>query len=167
MRQRRRARGAERRIQYELRLQARDPVDGEPPAALEVLDELLEAGVEVVAGHLGERLSGELFEALPQPAHVIAAHAGAERPEERGLRPPQHKEFAEPEVGELRDRYARFAAPDQEPCAVRAERGHYDLVRRALFIDEREDRRAVDELQLRERAALPDAGEPARIGLLA
>ena len=49
MRERRRAGRAERGVEHEQRLQPRDAVDGEAPAALEVLDELLQFGIELVA----------------------------------------------------------------------------------------------------------------------
>ncbi len=126
---------AERGIEHELRLQARDAVHGEAAAALELLDEVLKLRVEVVLHGGGRRQAAELFEPLAQPAHVLAAHAGAQRPLRVGLRPPQHEKFAEPVVGELRDRHARLAAADQEPRAVRIEPREHDLVRRAARID--------------------------------
>ena len=56
------------------------------------------------------------LQALPQPAHLCAAHAGRQRLDRRAARPPQHHEVAQPVARQLADADLVRCRPDRA-CA--------------------------------------------------
>ena len=119
-----------------------------------------ELGVEAIVRHLLGRQAVDAAQAVAQPAHARVARAQRQRLRAAGGRPPQQHVVAEPAARQIADADLALRAAQVHLRVFVVEAGEHDLVRAAGGVDDVEHRGAVEQPQLRQRAALRQAFEP-------
>src|SRR5688572_17929692 len=149
----------ERGVESHLRLHSRDAIDREPVLALEVFHQRDQRRVEAIAAGLFSRQSVHAMQAVAQPLHARVTRSQRQRLRAAAAWTPQQYVVAKPAAGQVADADLALRATQIDLRVFVIQAGQHQLMRLAAGVDDVEHRRAIEQAQLRERAALGQALE--------